>query len=220
MTWSLERRAGSAAALHGRELDPGSGRRVEVLEVARPALVLGSTQQESAVDPAAVAATGVELVRRRSGGGAVLLLPGRSTWIDVTIARTDALWEDDVAVAFHWLGRAWAAAVRQLGVEADVHTGRPVENGWSRRVCFAGLGAGEVVVGGRKLVGISQRRTREGARFQCIVHRTWDPVPLLGLLALDDLERAYGLTELADVATGLDAGTAPIVNALMLSLPA
>ena len=75
-------------------------------------------------------------------------------------------------------------------------------------------------VGHRKLVGISQRRTREGARFQCIVHRTWDPVPLLGLLAIDDIERAYGIAQLGDVATGLDVDTASIVNALLLSLPA
>jgi hypothetical protein len=94
-----------------------------------------------------------------------------------------------------------------------------VENPWSRRVCFAGLGAGEVVVGPRKLVGISQRRTRDGARFQCVVHRSWDPVPLLGLLALDDLERAYGLGQLADVATGLDTDPATVVDALVASLP-
>jgi lipoate-protein ligase A len=221
VSWHVEHRVGSATDLHARELDPGpTGRRVEVLEVERTALVLGSTQQESAADPAAVLATGAEVVRRRSGGGAVLLMPGRSTWVDVTIARADPLWQEDVAVAFHWLGWAWANAARHFGVDAHVHTDRPNENPWSRRVCFAGLGAGEVVVGHRKLVGISQRRTREGARFQCIVHRTWDPVPLLGLLALEDLERARAITQLVDVATGLDAETHHVVNALLLSLPA
>jgi hypothetical protein len=220
LAWRVERRVGSATELHERALDPGTGRRLEVLEVERPALVLGSTQPESTADPVAVRVTGTEVVRRRSGGGAVLLLPGRSTWIDVTIGRDDPLWSDDVAVAFHWLGRAWADAARRYGVDAEVFTGRPVENPWSRRVCFAGLGAGEVTVGHRKLVGISQRRTREGARFQCIVHRAWDPVPLLGLLAVDDLDRAYGLAQLADVATGLDLPTELVVNALVASLPA
>jgi len=220
MTWSVEHRVGSATELHGRDLDPGPGRRLEVLEVRRAALVLGSTQRESDADPAAVSATGVEVVRRRSGGGAVLLLPGRSTWVDVTISRDDPLWQEDVAVAFHWLGWAWANAARHFGVDAQVFTGRAVESPWSRRICFAAMGAGEVSVGPRKLVGISQRRTREGARFQCVVHRTWDPVPLLGLLAVDDLERAYGIAQLAGVATGLDVDTAQIVNALLLSLPA
>lgn len=217
--WAVEWRAGTAGELHARDLDPGEGRRVEVLEPTGPALVLGSTQPESAADPTAIAATGVELVRRRSGGGAVLLLPGRSTWIDVTISRDDELWSDDVARAFHWLGHAWARAAGLLGVAATVHTGPPQENPWSRRVCFAGVGAGEVLAGGRKLVGISQRRTREGARFQCILHRTWDPVPLLGLLALDDLERAHGLAELDGVATGIDLPPDAVVGALVSALP-
>lgn len=217
--WAVEWRAGTGSELHGRPLDPGEGRRVEVLEVSGPALVLGSTQPESAADPGALEATGVELVRRRSGGGAVLLLPGRSTWVDVTISRDDPLWSDDVAVAFHWLGHAWVAAAKLLGVPAEVHTGPPQETSWSRRVCFAGLGAGEVVSGGRKLVGISQRRTREGARFQCAVLRTWDPVPLLGLLALDDMERAFGLAALDQVATGIDLPPDAVVGALVTALP-
>lgn len=220
MTWALERLVGSAADLHGRDLAADAGRLVEVCEVVRPALVLGSTQPPSSVDPAVAAADGVEVVRRRSGGGAVLLVPGRCTWIDVTIRRADPLWDDDVGVSFHWLGRAWADALGHLGVDARVHTAPPVESTWSRRICFAGLGAGEVVVGGRKLVGISQRRTREGARFQCLVHRAWDPVPLLRLLVLDDHERATAPGELRDVATGLDLDGARLTEALVASLPA
>lgn len=220
MTWRLERRAGTAAELHDRPLDPGpSGRLVEVLEVTRHALVLGSTQPEADADPAAMEVTGTELARRRSGGGAVLLLPGRSTWIDVTISRDDRLWSDDVAIAFHWLGGVWASAARSLGVEAAVHVDRPLETRWSRRVCFAGIGAGEVVVGHRKMVGISQRRTRDGARFQCVVHRTWDPVPVLGLLALSDVDRAHGLVELSELATGLDVPGDQVVSAFVAALP-
>lgn len=220
MTWRVERRAGTATELHDRPLDPGpGGRSVEVLEVTRHALVLGSTQPETDADPAAIEVTGTELARRRSGGGAVLLLPGRSTWIDVTISRDDPLWSDDVAIAFHWLGGAWALAARSFGVEAAAHVDRPLETRWSRRVCFAGIGAGEVVVGHRKLVGISQRRTRDGARFQCVVHRTWDPAPVLGLLALSDVDRAHGLVELSEIATGLDVPGDQVVSALVAALP-
>jgi lipoate-protein ligase A len=193
---------------------------VEVLEVTGPALVLGSTQPESVVDIDAARATGIDVVRRRSGGGAVLLLPGRHTWVDVTIGRSDPLWDDDVAIAFHWLGRAWARAGGALGVAPAVHTGAPVESAWSRRVCFAGIGAGEVLLDGQKLVGISQRRTRDGARFQCLLLRAWDPAPLLDLLAVDAVERAEGLTALDGVATGLDAPTDDVVHALVASLPA
>ncbi len=54
---------------------------------------------------------------------------------------------------------------------------------WAELVCFAGIGPGEVLLGGRKLVGISQRRTRNGSRFQCMVHTRWSPDVLVDLLA-------------------------------------
>ncbi|HEX4903649.1 MAG TPA: hypothetical protein VFV42_12605, partial [Acidimicrobiales bacterium] len=50
-------------------------------------------------------------------------------------------------------------------------------------VCFAGRGPGEVLLGEAKVVGISQRRTRAGARFQCAVPVRWDPAPLAAVLA-------------------------------------
>ena len=56
-----------------------------------------------------------------------------------------------------------------------------VRTTWSDHVCFAGIGGGEVIRDGRKVVGISQRRTRAGARFQCALYRHWRPeahVPL------------------------------------------
>ena len=39
---------------------------------------------------------GVAVVRRRSGGGAVLLDPGGVVWVDVVVPRHDPRWDDDV----------------------------------------------------------------------------------------------------------------------------
>ena len=218
MSWRVERRAGTAGELHARALDD-VGRLVELLEVTGPAIVLGSRQARDEVDVAATGERGIEVVRRRSGGGGVLLLPGAQAWIDVTIGRDDPLWHDDVAVAFEWLGASWAAAMAGFGLTPVVHTGRLVDTAWSPRVCFAGLGPGEVTVGGRKLVGISQRRTRAGARFQCVVHRRWDPDALLGLLALDEGTRAAAGQALAGVATGLDRPSEQVLEVLVAALP-
>jgi hypothetical protein len=57
-----------------------------------------------------------------------------------------------------------------------------VRTPWSSTVCFEGLGPGEVVVGGRKAVGISQRRTRHWARLQAAVHLRWRPALLTTLV--------------------------------------
>ena len=67
---------------------------------------------------------GIEVVRRRSGGGAVLLVPGEVLWVDVVVPRDDALWDDDVGRATHWLGELWVRALTRCGVAgATVHTG-------------------------------------------------------------------------------------------------
>ena len=184
-SWDLRRQRGDADGFHQRDLPTGDARELWWFEVERPTLVLGSTQRDDVVDRAAVEAAGVEVVRRRSGGAAVLLVPGETTWIDLVIPRHDPLWDDDVGRATHWVGETWQAALATLGVrEATVHLGGLERRPWSDLVCFAGLGPGEVTVGAAKVVGIAQRRTRAGARFQCALVHRWDPVDIAGLLAL------------------------------------
>ena len=183
MTWTVTRRRGTAAELHALELPSPAQRAVWFLEPTGPALVLGSAQPESVV-AADAARSGVDVVRRHSGGGAVLLVPGEVLWVDVIVPADDPLWVADVGRAFHWLGDAWAAALAACGVGGvEVHHGPLVRNEWSGLLCFAGLGPGEVTLDGRKVVGISQRRTRAAARFQSVVLSGWDPVALADLLA-------------------------------------
>ena len=163
-----------------------------IVDVHGPLLVLGSRQDAALADARAVEQTGVEVVRRHSGGGAVLLRPGRSLWIDVLLPRGDPRWVDDVGKSFHWLGSAWAAALAELGVPATVHGGALDKTPWGSLICFGATGPGEVLVGGRKVVGMSQRRTRAGARFQCLVHDAWEPMELLSLLVMTPTERESG----------------------------
>ncbi len=220
--WEVEWARGTAAAFHGRDVQPGAGRQVWVQQVERPALVLGSTQPEDLVDRAAAERAGVEVVRRRSGGGAVLVEPGGTVWVDVVVPPGDPLWDDDVGRAAHWVGEAWAAALGRVGVaDAVVHTGGLVTTPWSRQVCFAGMGPGEVTVAGRKVVGVAQRRTRHGARFQTAALLRWEPVGLVGLLALDPGERAAAVADLADRAAPVPGrvGEEALVRALLAVLP-
>ena len=85
-----------------------------------------------------------------------------------------------------------------------------VRTEWSSLVCFAGRGPGEVFVDARKAVGISQRRTRDGARFQCAIHRRWDPATLVGLLA----EPRPTVAELTGIVVEVDVPLADVAAAL------
>ena len=169
-------------------------RGVRVVEVSEPALVLGSTQP-------AVAERDVAVVRRRSGGGAVLVGPGEVVWVDVLVPASDRLWSQDVGVAFHWLGLAWTRALTSLGITARWHEGPMVRSAWCREVCFAGIGPGEVTVEGKKVVGIAQRRVRAGSLFQCAALLHWDPLRMVDLVGLSPTA-AGGLAPLAALLTG------------------
>jgi hypothetical protein len=70
-----------------------------------------------------------------------------------------------------------------------------------------------VFVDGAKVVGLAQRRTRTGARFQCAVPRRWDPGPLVDVVVpAADRERAR--SELSGVARGVEADPAALAAAL------
>jgi lipoate-protein ligase A len=218
--WPVEHARDDVAVLHGLRPGPGATRAARVCEPSGPAVVLGSAQPDAHVDRDRAAAAGVEVVRRRSGGGAVLVVPGDLAWVDVVVPAGDPLWDDDVGRAFRWVGEAWASALSALGVAgATVHEGALVCRPWSRHVCFGGVGPGEVVVGGRKAVGIAQRRTRHGALFQCAALVRWDVEPLVALLALADEERASARAALADAGLGLGRDAAALADAFVAALP-
>lgn len=181
--WDVVRAKGDARGFHSHGVPAGAQRSVRLLDVSGAALALGSTQSIDDVDLAVAKRLDVDVFNRQSGGGAVLLDPGAQLWIDVVIGRSDSLWSDDVSLASQWLGDVWVEALRSVGTEGVVHRGAMVTNELSSVVCFAGLAAGEVTVDGAKVVGISQRRTRAGARFQCSVPLSWDATRHAELLA-------------------------------------
>lgn len=214
----MRRLRADAASLHAEPLPDAPAREVWVLEATAPALVLGSAQGDDLVDGSAARARGVDVVRRRSGGGVVWVDPAEMAWVDVILPAGDPLWDDDVGRAAQWVGRAWQAALADLGVApTEVHEGALACGPLGRLVCFGTVGAGEVTTPDRrKLVGVSQRRTRAAARFQCAAYTRWDPAPLAGLLRLD----AAGARALGAAAAGTGHSPAAVVDAFLRHLPA
>lgn len=222
----VEVRRGSAAALHGDHgppwWSPSSGPSADAhpevvvrrCEVDAPALVLGSTQDADVVDVVAARNLGLAVVRRRSGGGAVLLQPGAATWVDVFLPADHPRWEPRIDRSFDWVSACWLEALGSLGViGATAHRGPMVADELGRLVCFAGRGPGEVLVGERKLVGLSQRRTRAGARLQCLVPHHIDVETYAAVL-----RPGVDPTELSRRVTCLDRSGSDVVSALVLAI--
>lgn len=218
--WVVEHYRGAASAFHERPWPDPLRRTVWCFEVDAPSVVLGSAQSLDVVDAERARRAGVAVARRRSGGGAVWLAPGAVTWVDLLVPAADPWWDHDVSRAAHWVGERWAEVLADLGHDGvSVHRRGLVRSPWSDLVCFAGLGPGEVSWAGRKVVGISQRRTRVGARFQCAVLHHWDPGPLLDVLALSDPERNRARADLVDVAAAAAARPATALAAFLQRLP-
>ena len=218
--WPVEPLHATPARIHERDLDV-SRRRLVLCSATTPALVLGSTQPESGFDPEVLAARRIATVRRRSGGGAVLVRPGGILWAEVVLPSTDPLWEADLGRSFLWLGRVWAAALRACGVgRVRVHHGPMRRTRWSPTICFAGLGPGEVTVAGRKVLGLAQRRRRDGAVFQCAALLTWEPEETGGLVAGPEDDKRDLVRQLGELAAPVGVAEADLTAALTRALAA
>lgn len=179
-----------------------------------PAVVLGRGQTRLAADAGLFDADGgpthhgLSVVTRATGGGAVLMDSDLLS-LDVVVPPGHPLTVGTLSDAFLPVGRAWEAALHDLGVEdLSVHEGPspptrhadPTER-FLAEICYARLGRGEVAAGGRKLVGLAQRRQRTGALLQCGLLRRWRPSRLLAALGREGVDehmaqRAVGIDEL------------------------
>ncbi len=187
----------------------------------RQIVVLGSSQSSDVFAPGRTA--GLTLRRRRGGGGLVLLEPG-DVWVDWWIPSSDERWSSDVHVSSIRCGQIWCDVLApRVNAHLTVHEGSLEGDAEHRVVCFAGKGPGEVFVDGRKAVGVTQWRVREGIFLSSVLraHDSHDVLALLrvvpeGLSAALD-HQVLSALGIGDVASMLDdlasrSGAAAIVR--------
>jgi lipoate-protein ligase A len=123
-----------------------------------PALSLGHFQSEADVDFDACRRLGVEVVRRPTGGRA--LLHGGDLTYSVALPRPLGV-AGSVDAVYGYLARGLIAGLARLGVEAAIAR----HDGPAGPVCFASQQGADLRVGDRKLCGSAQVR-RGGAVLQ------------------------------------------------------
>jgi lipoyl(octanoyl) transferase len=129
-----------------------------------PTISLGYAQPlDGRVDLGAAAQMGIGLVRRPTGGSAILHEgPELELTYSVTAAEEDFPGADDLYTTYRWIGTALTAGLRTLGAPAEMVAVQPSDPAAMPAFCFARTGSYEIEVKGRKLVGSAQRRRGAG----------------------------------------------------------
>jgi lipoate-protein ligase A len=130
---------------------------------APPTVSLGYGQPLDGVDLAACARLGLGLVRRPTGGSALLHeSPALEVTYSVVARDGDFPGAGDLLETYRVLGRGLAAGLARLGAPAEAVPIARARAGPTPAFCFARTGSYEIAVRGRKLVGSAQRRQGGG----------------------------------------------------------
>lgn len=210
-SWVVKKSKGSVADRH-LTLPTFESRQIIIHEIDKPTMVFGTAQKNMSLS----ADIECEYVSRKSGGGAVFLEPDEVLWVDFVIPRKDPLWCNDIGQSSVWLGELWVEAMKEIGVQGTVHHEETRKNKLSSLICFAGLTTGEVTVLGKKTIGISQRRTREGAWFQCAALFSWSAKKMVDLLKLEPRKKI--IDDLLELAAPIKGNPDELLSALVKSV--
>jgi lipoate-protein ligase A len=191
----------------------------------RPAAVsLGYGQPLDGIDRAACDRLGIGLVRRPTGGSAILHEdPALELTYSVVARGGDFPGAEDLLETYRVLGGGLAAGLRRLGVEAEVVPLVRERSGPAPTFCFARTGAYEITVAGRKLAGSAQRRQGGGflqhgsllldadpERLRAVFPRVADPLAGITTVAAV-LGRRPGFDEVAEaLGAGLAGALGPL----------
>lgn len=167
----------------------------------RPAcLSLGFSQPFAVADAAFCAANGVSLVRRPTGGRAVLHQHELTYSVAAPLGR--GRFGTDLQAVYQEICRALVVGLRLTGVPAEL-AGAPTGGMITPTAavpCFIGPAAGEVVAGGRKLVGSAMRRIGDSILQHGSILEDWDGRLQAGCLGLaDDHELRAAVVTVAEL---------------------
>jgi len=132
---------------------------------APPTISLGYGQRlDGRVDLEAARVMGLGLVRRPTGGSAILHEgPDLEITYSVAAAAGDFDGSTDLLQTYRWIGDGLLAGLRALDAPVEMVPVQPSDPAAMPAFCFARTGSFELEVDGRKLVGSAQRR--QGAAF-------------------------------------------------------
>jgi lipoate-protein ligase A len=177
----------------------------------------------SDIDPVMCRALGIDVVRRSTGGRAVL--HDHEVTYSIVIRADDPRVATGILAAYLTVSRALIRGLSFLGISAELlppRRGIPAPSEPVNPVCFAVPASYEVAVGGRKIIGSAQRRRHGVVMQHGSIPLSWDldkmravfgVAPRNGLPAQEELTYHASMTSLQE-AGGRVYESAEVVAAL------
>jgi lipoate-protein ligase A len=135
---------------------PGDDPILRVYRWEPAAVTIGYNQDFTDFDESAIGAAGYDLVRRPTGGRAIL----HADELTYAVIGTspDPVFGASLHETYLKINQALLSFLAELGIAADISSGESREEARGL-VCFRSAGRHEISVAGRKIIGSAQRRT-------------------------------------------------------------
>jgi len=174
-----------------------------------PCLSLGRGQALAEADLPACRASGVDVVRRPTGGRSILHTDELT--YSISLLQTDPRARGGIVESYRRLSEGLLAGLHRLGVDARQAVGHEQGDGEPTAVCFETPSHYEITVAGRKLVGSAQSRVRGGVLQHGTVPLSGDLGRVVDYLAFSDTERQVQRRRLHQRAVTMEEATGSIL---------
>lgn len=152
---------------------------------------------------------GFKLVRRPTGGAALLHPETHEITYSIAISRDNPIYSLDVVSSSARIAEGIAIALRRLGAEAGVRgSGEP----WIASFCYINPGSSDVIVMGKKISGSAQRRDWGSLLQHGTLLLRYDHDLFIRVIRIEEpqaSEKVMGLWEF------IDAGIRDIMDAMV-----
>lgn len=148
-----------------------------------PCLSLGYGQKATDADTARLEAAGWQLVRRPTGGRAILHIDELT--YSIAVPESHPIAAGGIVESYRRISAALLAGLQALGAQADAQP-RAAGHRAAGPVCFEIASHYEITVGGRKLVGSAQVRRKGGVLQHGSIPLTGDVARICDALAYPD----------------------------------
>jgi len=149
-----------------------------------PCLSLGHAQPFSDVDVNRLKQHGWEVVRRATGGRAILHTDELTYSVIAPLSEPRV--EGSVLESYNRLAQALLLAVKKLELPVEMKEGKANEGATPNPVCFEVPSTYEITVNGKKLIGSAQARKKEGVLQHGSLPLTGDLTRICQALAFEN----------------------------------